>query len=255
MDQLTVMRLLPQISSDWYKIIYDYLLFRLDGKTRTTKIHLKGGGTLFVKTPSPEKGLLCQIFGLNVYDPYGFIKKGDTVIDIGANVGVFSVFAREHGAKVISYEPSSANVARLLEHKAVNGGDQFMVLQKGVWNKEGILKLYLTGLSTSHHFVNEYAVGTTGHYEEVPVVSFETVLKENRLDLVDFVKIDVEGCEFDIVKDLSRDVIRKVKHYSIECENQEVRAKIEKILKNAGYSFKPCISNAYAHIIYAIRND
>ncbi|MFA6531049.1 MAG: FkbM family methyltransferase [Candidatus Micrarchaeia archaeon] len=255
MDRISVLKHLPKISPDWHRIVFDFLYYSLDKKTRKSCIRLFSGKKIYISTPSPEKGLLCQIFGLEVYDPYGVIKPGNTVIDIGANVGVFSVYALGKGAKVISYEPSSENFSRLQENRDINGQNGFTIWKKGVWNKNGNIDFYLTDNPANNHFVNSYEKAKTSKCETAQVITFESVLKENSLDSVDFVKIDVEGCELDIMASMDKDLIRKVKHWGIECENQEVVGKIKPILEAANYSFSPTISKWYAHILYATRID
>lgn len=109
---------------------------------------------------------------------------GQTFLDIGANVGYFSVLATECGAKVIAFEPSSINRQFL---KINTFGVE--IYSKALSNKSGQFKLY-TGKTPGEHSLKENYHNESG-FEAVDVVRYDQL----NLDVPDMIKMDIEGNE------------------------------------------------------------
>ena len=91
-------------------------------------------------------------FGANVFDKgylkNGKIKKGDVVIDAGAYPGDFTLIAANRvgeNGKVIAYEPDPANYEKLMKTIKLNDVKNIIVVKKGLWSKEGVLKFRNVG--------------------------------------------------------------------------------------------------------------
>jgi len=126
------------------------------------------------------------------------LNPADVVLDIGANVGVFSFLAGRKvgpGGAVYGFEPSSENFQIFLKTLEINGrpGNVFPV-QKAVGQSSGTLKLYLYGGATTG--VVPHDQGT----ENVPVTTIDEFVAEHNLTRVDFIKMDIEGMERDALK-------------------------------------------------------
>lgn len=124
------------------------------------------------------------------------LRPGMAVIDIGANIGYFSMLAATlvgPSGHVLAVEPNPRN-ARLLEaSRRVNGFDNVVVCQTAAGRETGLLVL-----NTSHSNgttsglppeVNDLLGATT-----VPCVTIDALVGDTRR--IDFVKIDVEGAEY-----------------------------------------------------------
>ena len=84
---------------------------------------------------SADKTVFKEIWLNKLYDQYGVkIEKGDTVVDIGAHVGIFSTYAAEQSqtGKIFSFEPFVENYKRLQFHKKVNNKDQIVPFNYGI---------------------------------------------------------------------------------------------------------------------------
>jgi tRNA G37 N-methylase Trm5 len=78
-----------------------------------------------------------EVWLYEIYNPKGFeIKKDDLVIDIGANVGSFSIFAANKGARVFSFEPDKKNFEMIKKNIHQNNfQNKIIAINKGVTSK------------------------------------------------------------------------------------------------------------------------
>ena len=124
-----------------------------------------------------------------------FLRKEDLFIDIGANVGSYTVLASAHvGAKTISIEPVPKTFSALTQNIFINQINEIVrPLNIAIGSKQDTLK-FTSSFDTVNHVVisNE-------HYEnliEVKVEKLDNILDD---DMPSLIKIDVEGFETEVV--------------------------------------------------------
>ena len=118
------------------------------------------------------------------------LKPTDTVLDVGANIGLMTCVAARRVSHVIAMEPAAKTAQRLRLHIKINGLSNVTVLQKGCRSHAGEARLYLRP---------EFGIGATtmlrpsdGEADEVvEVVRIDDVIEGP----VDFIKLDIEGYE------------------------------------------------------------
>jgi FkbM family methyltransferase len=113
--------------------------------------------------------------------------KGHTFVDVGANVGYFSVLASELGAKVLAFEPSKEN-RELLEQNTKDLGVKIYSQALSDKTEEGFLYTNKTPGQCS-------LIGS-GDGEKVETVRYDDL----KLPIPDFIKIDVEGAEKSVLE-------------------------------------------------------
>lgn len=119
------------------------------------------------------------------------LRRGDLFIDVGANIGIYTLFALDLGAEVIACEPDRHNAQRLRENLALNGFTAD-VIQKAVSDCQGILR-FTQGLDSHNHLVIDSAAP-----EDVPaIIEVEATTVDDLLGdrVAAGLKIDVEGAE------------------------------------------------------------
>ena len=122
------------------------------------------------------------------------IKKNDIVLDIGANIGYYTlIFAKLVGeeGKVFAFEPDPTNFALLKKNVEINGYKNVIMVQKAISNKTGKAKLYLSEYGTEHRIYNSY---DNCQFLEVEVTQLDDYFK-NYNETINFIKIDIEGAE------------------------------------------------------------
>ncbi len=159
-------------------------------------------------------------------------KAGGLIIDAGAHIGCFSVYAAIQNSKVkiLAYEPEERNFALLKENLRANGCRNVLCKNLAIGKSDGIRELFLNEDSHNHSFFGE------GAAKKVNCTTLWKIL--NKVGVCDLVKMDVEGAEFEILANLDEDVFGKVRNFFVEYHEYGEGMKREKIsekLKGHGY--------------------
>lgn len=147
-------------------------------------------------------GLLYEQLVDRVYTKLYELKRGDTVVDAGANIGTFTVLAAKRvgdGGRVIAIEPEKKNLGNLGKNIEINGLDNITVAPKGLWDRRSREMLYLARGGGGHSLVR-YSDKT----EEIEVDTLDNILEELGVSKVDFIKMDVEGAEIQALDGMKR---------------------------------------------------
>lgn len=166
-----------------------------------------------------------------------FIQKGDTVIDVGANVGFFTlIFARAAGreGKIFAFEPEPHNLSLLKKNIEANNYKNITIVDKAVGEKSEKVKLFLSDFNVGDHRIYdpyektarwknsgvEYdrlsQKGARRQSVETEIVVLDDYFSDYK-GPVDFVKIDVQGAEGGVVKGM-KGIIRKNPQMKVICE-------------------------------------
>jgi FkbM family methyltransferase len=128
------------------------------------------------------------------------IRPGMTVVDVGAHVGYYTlVFAKYVGAtgRVISFEPLPANFALLEKNVELNQLKHVDLFNSAIFSRSGDLAISIPPDSNS----GEASVMQPPGDNQLHVPATTLDLVSSNLDLKpDFLKIDVEGCEFEVLR-------------------------------------------------------
>jgi FkbM family methyltransferase len=124
-----------------------------------------------------------------------------TVVDVGANVGAFSVLAAKSGAAVVhAFEPHPGNRARLEHHLAINDVAGWVVVHpEAVGEKTGDT-VWIAGSGGGAHVADEGDVA-------VQTVSLADVLAD--VGPVEFLKHDAEGAEWDSFQSVTAHILHE----------------------------------------------
>lgn len=154
------------------------------------------------------------------------IKPGDIVIDVGANIGYYTlIFAKLVGktGKVIAFEPEPKNFEILKKNIEINNYDNVIAEQKIVSDKCGKMKLYLSDSGIVGHRIKQ--IENLEKCIEVESIILDDYMKKLNLDgKINFIKIDVEGAEHVVLKG-SKKILEKNNHLKIftEFNREEIK--------------------------------
>lgn len=139
-----------------------------------------------------------------------FLDEGDYVIDAGANIGLFSIFAaRKVGSKgkIFSFEPISETKKILNDNIALNEIKNIESFQLALGQKNEYRKFFLDPqrLSRASGFFKEGKES-----DKVKVLALDEFLEEEEISKIDFLKADIEGMERDLLRGAKK-TIKKFK--------------------------------------------
>lgn len=130
------------------------------------------------------------------------IEVGMTVIDVGANVGVYTFSAASRvGAtgRVLAVEPFSGCVQCLEETRRVNELEQVRVIRAAASDRDGTVQLALHTASELNQIVPDAPDASIDGMESVPCFTLDTLIERENLQRVDVLKIDAEGHELQVL--------------------------------------------------------
>ena len=125
------------------------------------------------------------------------LKPGDSVLDIGANVGYFTVLGAKlvgPQGKVFAFEPEPSNYDVLLKNLELNGHMNVITLPKAVSNQKGTAELIISDLDSGFHSLAHLNLPERGTVT-VETITIDDFMEENGWPQIDLVKMDIEGGE------------------------------------------------------------
>ena len=129
-----------------------------------------------------KNAITDEIFKQKAYERFFEVQEGDIVLDVGASIGPFTYsILDKNPSRVICVEPSSIEHPTL--EKNTQNGPVTIVKKALTPNDEDKVSTYIFG---------------TDNQPQIKGISFNTLLKENNLDKIDFLKTDSEGGEYSI---------------------------------------------------------
>ena len=166
-------------------------------------------------------------------------KKNSVFYDVGANIGMYSIFAGYVSeVKVYSFEPESNNFQILMENILANNlGGKIYPYPIGISNSSGLTTLYLSKFEKggSHHVVGE-SLDHNLNKKEVKLTQgiFSSTLDDLnkiwKLPKPNYLKIDVDGIEYKIIEK-SQNLLRSKELQSVVIEINPKRDQDKQIIK------------------------
>lgn len=179
------------------------------------------------------------------------IKQGMCVIDVGANVGYHSlIMTKLVGQKgsVYSFEPEIKNIELLNTNIKLNRFKNINIIKKAVSNQNGSIKLYLSNSDNLGVHSTVFCEDTVSNkFEEIEAVKLDDFVTDNQIKKVDFVKIDVEGAETDVLAGMENILLN---HRPIIV--MELVEKLQNIKGWTTKSVKEMMKNKYNYKAYKI---
>jgi len=186
------------------------------------------------------------------YTRYGTpIHDGWQVIDIGAGIGDFSIFAAHNrpDAVVYAYEPFPESHRLLIENLSLNGIENVHPFQQAVWSCEDQLSLDVSAGEP----LQIASQTTAGMHEDdglikVGAISLEQVVDTHHLEQVDLLKLDCEGAEYEILFCTPASVFLRIDHIIMEyhdLDDERNHRKMISFLQEMGFSV-----NANANFVH-----
>ena len=172
------------------------------------------------------------------------LKDGDILWDIGANIGVFSLYAAlEKKNKVLALEPSAETYATLNANIRLNGLDEYIQALCFAGSKDtNLLNLFMkdTTAGASHNSIesntNQFGEFDVNGFQSVIAIKLDDLFQIKGVPSPNHLKLDVDGRELEILEG-AKDILSKIDSLLIEMEGRNLEENlsgIENIISNAG---------------------
>jgi amino acid adenylation domain-containing protein/FkbM family methyltransferase len=235
-----------------------------------------------------------EIFVLQAYLRHGItIRDGDCIVDAGANIGLFTVFASRlaQNLRIVSFEPNPAAFA-CLKSNAEAWGSAVQCLPLGLSSENKSADLtFFEGLSllsgfyadaaTEREVVKNYVFNQEPDAQpgerfaaEVGALidsrlqartisaqlrTLSSVIAEQGLDRIDLLKVNVEKSELDVLRGLAAEDWPKIRQLVIEVDRQDNLAPITALLEEHGFRVSveqdPLLRKTDLCYVYGIRRS
>lgn len=183
---------------------------------------------------------------------YSTLKKGDVFIDVGGNIGLFSLNASGivgNGGKVYAFEAFKPNYEKFSKHLTLNNFKNVTLEHLAISEERGYLEILY-----NDHYDN---VGMASFYlkdftakEKVESISLDDYAKTHQITKIDMIKIDIEGGEFSALKGMSEiltnyqpKIIIEVNHIALKSSGHSEEDLIQ-ILHEKGYTKTKILSKS-----------
>jgi FkbM family methyltransferase len=215
---------------NWPQLLRNYLLRRNIAAEYLTRDGIRlvdGQGTL--------AGTIAVVF---IRREYGTVHDFRTIVDIGANVGSFAVYAAQSNpsARVYCYEPERENFGSLTRNIGINDfEDRISAFRCAVGSECGDRELAVTeSLSNSFHMAPAGA-----NTQTVPCTTLRRILDHHEFDTLDLLKLNCEGAEYEILEECPRSDLDRISNIRLEYHNLDTAHKngrsLCRYLRDRGY--------------------
>ena len=200
-----------KILKNWY--LYPLVYFKLTKKDYVI-FETRSGLKIKIRVNSTDLMALTHVWMIQEYSNSDFdIHDNDIVIDVGAHIGLFALFASQfckHG-KIFCFEPIKENYELLIENINSNKIKNIIPFNFAVSKTSDSVKIFLNDDYSGHSMFLE-----TNNFVIVKSKSLHDIFSENNIQECNFLKLDCEGAEYEIINSLSPEFLNKIKKYAIE---------------------------------------
>lgn len=192
--------------------------------------------------------IMAEVFKDNIYAPYLVRKRDLTILDIGANIGLTSYYFSKYG-KVYSMEPSKQHFDIFTEMIKFNKlEDKIVPINKALYIEKGKLPFGGPEDNKTMRSLHTATWPNGKSTEEVECITIEDLFNDYKIKHVDFMKLDIEGSETEVLSHTSfKNVADKIDKVIIEYHEWSGRnpQQLMDALKSNGFKVRNIPSDAH----------
>jgi FkbM family methyltransferase len=180
------------------------------------RFRMRNSTVLLFRPFSMDLGIFHEIWDNQRYTggTIGALARRGTVVDIGAHIGLFSLFALRvlQANRIISVEPDPANFELLAKNISANHLEDATLINVAIAGESGDRRIYVNQSNNGGH--SFYRRG--GSSRPVRAVSLAELFKSSGISECSLLKVDCEGAEMEIFEGGSDELLRNVSAISLE---------------------------------------
>lgn len=214
----------------------EYLVRYLSRSRLPTEYRMRNGVRLKDDGSATLSGTIAVVF---IRREYGVPERFRTIVDIGANVGSFAVFAAQAcpDAKVYCYEPEERTFGLLKQNIGLNRLEgRVSALRSAVASIAGKRSLAVGSSSLDSSF---HIIPAAPRLQPVSCTTLKDILANEELDRIDLLKINCEGAEYEILEGCSPGDFDRIANIRLEYHNLDAPTRngeaLSRFLEARGY--------------------
>jgi len=198
-----------------------------------------------IRIRTSQAAELVTVWTVWIRGEYSVPKGLPTVVDVGANIGSFSILAAMRGAsRVVAIEPASKTFAKLKANIELNHLEPVVqTVRAAIGGKSGRRTLFISDNSPMTSFYCACVHGI--EREETETLGLWDLCKNLQIQTINLLKLDCEGAEYEIVESCRRELLARIERIILEYHANGDYKKLTNILKEAGFEIRRHISTGH----------
>ncbi len=231
-------------------------------------VYITRGAGLEMEVPRIFFYVFKEIFMEDFYSINELLKHisdEPVIVDIGGNAGYFSflIASKRQRAKIFAYEPMAENFSVFQSNIDRNKGleKRIHVEQKAVTGMEqSSVNLFFDDVHHNTVIASVYPEFSDANKKEVAVkaISLTRIVKENKLNRIDLLKLDCEGSEYPVLYDSPSEVWSSIQCLAIEVHELDSDKKnfryLTSFIEDKGFKTQSRLDLNACHYLMAYRN-
>jgi len=155
------------------------------------------------------------------------IPKEGIFYDIGANIGMYSVYMalKKSNLTIYCFEPEPIAFDCLKSTFDSVKNDRVTLFNKAVGSCEEVRSIYKSSTNDGGHTLIKNRNADFVKDSDVSVINIDQLVQDKRIKPPHAIKIDVEGFELEVLKGMEKTIIESKPHMLIECNNNDLMEK------------------------------
>ncbi|MEM8560709.1 MAG: FkbM family methyltransferase [Pseudomonadota bacterium] len=169
---------------------------QIEGVDNPPQMRVHTQSDLHVSTAIASNGIWEP---LETYFLLAMLRPGDVFVDVGANIGYFSLLASQRvgaAGAVLAFEPEADNFALLQTNREINQCDNLRCFQLALGRRDSEAKLFLNERNRGDHSL--YSDGGSGPSQSIRVANGSRFIGD-QYQRINFLKVDTQGAECDVL--------------------------------------------------------
>jgi FkbM family methyltransferase len=248
-----IIRVMKLFKNWWmYPIVY----LKLTKKSKVI-FETKEGIKILIRVNSTDIMALTTVWLIEEYSKHNFkIKKTDTIIDVGAHIGLFSLYCSQicKEGKIYAFEPMVENYDILKSNIQLNEILNIKTKNCAISKSSSKIIIYKNNDESGHSKFIE-----TDNPIEVTSKSLNDIFDNEKIEKCNLLKLDCEGSEYEIIDSLKDKNLQKIEkmviEYHLADSNPELLENLKSKLKSKSYkiSIEPLFDDI--GFLYAIKKN
>ena len=223
-----------RILKNWY--ILPLVYFKIYKKPNYI-LNLKNGLKIKLRNNSTDIFVFTNIWIIKEYTKI-FSFSNETVIDVGAHIGIFSLYAWKNNVKrIFAYEPIKENWDLFKENMMLNNINNVKCENIAVYDSRQEVEICFNQDFAAHSIIKK-----EGEIRKVKSIPLKKIFDEEPIQKCDILKLDCEGSEYKILGELPDEYFHKIKkiclEYHIFNKEKNLLEELNEKLERLGFSIE-----------------